>query len=134
MKKVSCFLFALLIVFTSCFVSLPVSAAELRKTVVLDPGHGGTDPGASGNGYDEKDLNWDITIACKEELEKFGITVYLMKPKKVLRKGQKWQKIKMPMFLYQYIIIRLQAAGRQVLKFIIQFTRRKGFLILPLIY
>ncbi len=26
----------------------------------LDPGHGGSDPGAQGNGLDEKDINLDI--------------------------------------------------------------------------
>ena len=27
------------------------------KGIVIDPGHGGSDPGAVGNGYQEKDLN-----------------------------------------------------------------------------
>ena len=38
-------------------------------TIALDPGHGGHDPGALGNGLQEKDLNWKIALACKAELE-----------------------------------------------------------------
>lgn len=38
-------------------------------TIALDPGHGGHDPGALGNGLKEKDLNWKIALACKVELE-----------------------------------------------------------------
>lgn len=77
MKKIVSFLIALVTVFTSCFVYAPALDTRLRKVVVLDPGHGGSDPGASGIGCNEADLNWNITIACKEELEKFGIKVYL---------------------------------------------------------
>lgn len=46
--------------------------------VVLDPGHGGSDPGASGNGLREKDLTLKIAQYAKQELEKYaGVTVYL---------------------------------------------------------
>ena len=46
--------------------------------VVLDPGHGGTDGGAVGNGLQEKDLNLKIAKYCKEELEQYsGVTVYM---------------------------------------------------------
>lgn len=46
--------------------------------VVLDPGHGGSDPGKVANGYNEKDLNLKIAKYAKEELEKYsGVTVYL---------------------------------------------------------
>ena len=46
--------------------------------VVLDPGHGGTDSGAVGNGLQEKDLNLKIAKYCKEELEQYsGVTVYM---------------------------------------------------------
>ena len=37
--------------------------------VVLDAGHGGSDPGATGiNGLREKDVNWDITQKVRDEL------------------------------------------------------------------
>lgn len=46
--------------------------------VVLDPGHGGVDPGNLDAGYKEKDLNLAIARYCKEELEKYsGIKVYM---------------------------------------------------------
>ena len=46
--------------------------------VVLDPGHGGTDSGAVGNGLQEKDLTLKIAKYCKEELEKYsGVAVYM---------------------------------------------------------
>lgn len=47
--------------------------------VVIDPGHGGYDPGAVGvNGAKEKDLTLKIAKYCKEELEKYsGVTVYM---------------------------------------------------------
>ena len=44
----------------------------------MDPGHGGTDSGALGNGLQEKDLTLKIAKYCKEELEKYsGVTVYM---------------------------------------------------------
>lgn len=46
--------------------------------VVLDPGHGGSDPGASRNELREKDLTLKIAQYAKQELEKYaGVTVYL---------------------------------------------------------
>ena len=46
--------------------------------VVLDPGHGGYDGGASANGLVEKDLTLKIAQYCKAELEQYnGVTVYM---------------------------------------------------------
>ncbi len=46
--------------------------------VVLDPGHGGKDNGASANGLIEKNINLRIAQACKAELEKHtGVKVYM---------------------------------------------------------
>ncbi len=48
------------------------------RVVVLDPGHGGTDPGASGNGETEKTIVADIANKAKALLEADGRTkVYL---------------------------------------------------------
>ena len=50
-------------------------------TVMLDPGHGGTDPGALGVagklGPDESDLNLAISLVAQQRLEALGASVYL---------------------------------------------------------
>ena len=43
--------------------------------VFLGVGHGGTDSGATGNGFTEKALNLSIALYCKELLEANGVTV-----------------------------------------------------------
>lgn len=43
--------------------------------VFLSAGHGGTDPGAVGNGLYEKTINLNTLLACKSELERHGLTV-----------------------------------------------------------
>ena len=43
--------------------------------VFLSAGHGGSDPGAVGNGLKEKDINLQTLLACKEILEKHGVQV-----------------------------------------------------------
>ena len=45
--------------------------------VVIDPGHGGLDNGATHGGVKEDELNLKISYALKEELESKGATVYL---------------------------------------------------------
>jgi N-acetylmuramoyl-L-alanine amidase len=60
-------------------LSLPVSAGGKlsEKTIVLDPGHGGDDPGAQAGGVKEKDLNLLIARRIKEALEEVGSTVIM---------------------------------------------------------
>lgn len=45
--------------------------------VVIDPGHGGYDTGASYGGFEEKDINLIISEKLKKNLEDLGITVFL---------------------------------------------------------
>lgn len=53
---------------------LPVA----QKTVILDPGHGGWDPGKTGtNGDNEKDINLEIALLVQQYLEQAGAVVIL---------------------------------------------------------
>ncbi|PLT31132.1 N-acetylmuramoyl-L-alanine amidase [Peribacillus deserti] len=45
--------------------------------IVLDPGHGGSDPGAAGYGLYEKNITLDIAKRAKTKLEANGAKVYL---------------------------------------------------------
>lgn len=49
--------------------------------VFLGVGHGGTDSGAVGNGFKEKDLNLSIALACNEVLTRHGVTVMMSRTK-----------------------------------------------------
>jgi len=48
-----------------------------NRIIVLDPGHGGSDPGAVAWNVKEKDLNLQVARILKEMLEKAGATVYM---------------------------------------------------------
>lgn len=49
--------------------------------VFLGVGHGGADPGAVSNGVKEKDLNLSIALACRDVLEKHGVSVRMSRTK-----------------------------------------------------
>jgi N-acetylmuramoyl-L-alanine amidase len=49
------------------FIALPAFAAVPK--VYLDPGHGGTDPGATGNGLVEKNLTLNIALQVRDILK-----------------------------------------------------------------
>src|SRR5581483_12114454 len=59
------------------------SAAALRapplagKVIVVDPGHGGRDPGAIANGVNEKDVNLAMGMDLKAVLESRGARVVM---------------------------------------------------------
>lgn len=55
-----------------------VKSEVLRnKVIVLDPGHGGSDPGAVAWNVKEKDLNLQVAKILREMLKKAGTTVYM---------------------------------------------------------
>ncbi|MCX7668036.1 MAG: N-acetylmuramoyl-L-alanine amidase, partial [Atribacterota bacterium] len=47
------------------------------RAIVIDPGHGGKDPGCIQNGYQEKDIVLSVAKALKELLEKEGFQVFM---------------------------------------------------------
>jgi N-acetylmuramoyl-L-alanine amidase len=55
------------------------------KTVVIDPGHGGMDPGAIGpGGIQEKDIVLDIALLLRDEIKKDSkLTVYMTREKDI---------------------------------------------------
>ncbi len=61
------------------YVPSEKSRPEVIKVVVIDPGHGGKDPGAVGStGYYEKTANLKIALYLKQYLEKeLGVTVIM---------------------------------------------------------
>lgn len=75
----------LLIIVVSCIArgmgtieSMTVPEASAKKIVVIDAGHGGSDPGKIGvNNALEKDINLSIALKLKTILEEKGITVVL---------------------------------------------------------
>jgi N-acetylmuramoyl-L-alanine amidase len=54
--------------------------SEMAK-VFLGVGHGGKDPGAIGNGFEEADLNLSIALASQAELVRHGVTVGMSRTK-----------------------------------------------------
>ena len=49
--------------------------------VFIGVGHGGSDPGAVANNTKEKDLNLSIALACRDMLEKHGVSVKMSRTK-----------------------------------------------------
>ena len=57
---------------------VPPAQAATGIIIAIDPGHGGSDPGAVANGLQEKDLTLAVSLALKEELETYdGVTVVM---------------------------------------------------------
>jgi len=53
------------------------SSTLKNKVIVIDPGHGGADPGAQNSGLKEKDINLDISIRLRDTLQSKGCIVIL---------------------------------------------------------
>lgn len=69
------------IIFSNNYI---VSNNTYEKIIVIDPGHGGRDPGASGkSGISEKDLNLNISLYLKDYFEKNGYKVVLTRDKDI---------------------------------------------------
>lgn len=53
----------------------------MNKKVFISAGHGGSDSGAVGNGFKEKDLNLSIAMACGNYLKSKGVEVQMSRVK-----------------------------------------------------
>ena len=51
--------------------------ATKPQTVCLDPGHGGSDPGASNNNITERDINLTVALGVRDLLQSQGYKVYM---------------------------------------------------------
>ena len=59
-----------------------------RKTIVIDPGHGGKDPGAMDNGVKEKDVNLAVGLELQKALTAKGYNVVMTRATDVYLKLQ----------------------------------------------
>lgn len=76
MKKNYICLFLFLLLFCSFNVAV-ATKKQSQNIVILDPGHGGVDPGTVIDDIKEKDINLKIALKVKEKLEQKNITVLL---------------------------------------------------------
>ena len=53
----------------------------MEKKVYIGVGHGGKDPGATANGFKEKDLNLVIALSCQAELVRHGVLTQIDRTK-----------------------------------------------------
>jgi N-acetylmuramoyl-L-alanine amidase len=58
-------------------VQFDPTGADRHRTIYLDPGHGGPDPGAVGNGLKEEDLTLAVALRLKDVLRADGFHVVL---------------------------------------------------------
>lgn len=58
-------------------VTAPPEGDLSGYTIVVDAGHGGTDAGASYDGVHEKDINLDVALLLRDQLEADGATVLM---------------------------------------------------------
>ena len=84
--------------------TVPAGTPLHGATVVLDPGHGGIETGASGpNGLVEKDLNLTVALLTKAALEREGATVVLTRTADyrvtLEARGDLIQRLRPPLFV-----------------------------------
>jgi len=60
---------ALLSVMTALVCAAAPAASAQTRTIVIDPGHGGGDPGGTGNGLQEKNIVLDVGLRFKQLLD-----------------------------------------------------------------
>ena len=96
---------AIVVIFSFIFLNTTLVYSQDKKfIVVLDPGHGGNDPGNIGNGYREKTIALKVVKEIRNELQKInGIKVILTRDKDVLinlwKRGEIANKAKADLFV-----------------------------------
>ncbi|MGM9969678.1 MAG: N-acetylmuramoyl-L-alanine amidase [Anaeroplasma sp.] len=74
-----------IIIFVICLFSVLLNTNatdENNNLIVIDPGHGGEDPGCYFNDYKESDINLELSFKIKEVLEYHGYDVILTRVNK----------------------------------------------------
>lgn len=60
---------------TSYLIKVPAASSE--RIMVIDAGHGGSDPGAVYNGLQEKNVNLNVSLRVESKLKARGVTVLM---------------------------------------------------------
>lgn len=58
-------------------------SGDAKPELIIDPGHGGSDPGASGNGITEKNMVLDISLYQYKRFKELGVPVALTRDKDI---------------------------------------------------
>lgn len=61
----------------SVAAGLVFSTPALAASICIDPGHGGSDPGAQGCGLSEAEVNLRVSLALRDLLEANGVTTFM---------------------------------------------------------
>lgn len=69
--------------------NLEVTGLLTGKKIYIDPGHGGSDTGATGNGLIERDINLNMALALSEFLEYLDADVILSREDNEIKKSIK---------------------------------------------
>jgi len=77
-KRVLALLLVLILIVSISSIKVNADENKTKNVILIDPGHGGIDGGAkSKKGTIEKDINLEIAIKLKENLESNGYEVYM---------------------------------------------------------
>lgn len=78
MKKIVMIIVSAFVIFLATFPITSEAEDQPQKIILIDPGHGGIDGGAkSKGGTVEKDINLQISLSLKSNLEAKGYKVYM---------------------------------------------------------